>query len=95
LICNFAFASFCNILTKIKVLVFFIKSYINCLLNNNNRQTILQYNSNNKNITINNIKIIVNNSKQKYILTKLKIISFSNIVNISIDCANILINCIL
>ncbi len=55
----------------------------------------MQYNSNNKDIIVNNIKIIANNSKQEYILTKLKIISFSNIVNISINCASILINCVL
>jgi len=65
------------------------------LLNNNNKQTILQYNSNNKDVIVNNIKIVANNNKQKYILTKLKIISFSNIVNINISCANILINCVL
>ncbi len=54
LICNFVFASFCNILTKISILVFFVKSYIACLLNN----------SNNKDIIANNIKIIANNNKQ-------------------------------
>jgi len=43
----------------------------------------LQYNSNNKNVIVDNIKIVVNNSKQKYILTKLKVISFNNIVNIN------------
>ncbi len=89
------FASFYNILTKIRVFVLFIKSYINCLLNNNNRQTILQYNSNNKDIIVDNIDIIANNSKQEYILIGLKIISFSNIVNININCASILINYIL
>jgi len=65
------------------------------LLNNNNKQTILQYNSSNKDIIVDNIKIIANSSKQEYILIELKIISFSNIVNININCANILINCIL
>ncbi len=65
------------------------------MLNNNNKQTILQYNSSNKDIIVDNIKIIANSSKQEYILIELKIISFSNIVNININCANILINCIL
>ncbi len=55
----------------------------------------MQYNSNNKDIIVDNIKIITNNSKQEYVLIELKIISFSNIVNISIDCVNILINCVL
>ena len=65
------------------------------LNNNNNRQIDLQYNSNNKNITVDNIKIIVDNSRQEYILIKLKIISFNNIINISINCISILINYIL
>ena len=65
------------------------------MLNNNNKQTILQYNSSNKDNIVDNIKIIVDNNKQEYILIELKIISFSNIVNININCANILINCIL
>jgi len=65
------------------------------LLNNNNKQTILQYNSNNKDIIVNNIKIIANNSRQEYVLTKSKIISFNNIVNININCASILVNCVL
>jgi len=56
---------------------------------------VLQYNNNNKNIIINNIKIIVDNNKQKYILIELKIISFGNIVNININCISILVNCIL
>ena len=55
----------------------------------------MQYNSNNKDIIVDNIKIIANSSKQEYILIELKIISFSNIVNIDINCASILINCIL
>jgi len=55
----------------------------------------LQYNSNNKDIIVDYIKIIANNNKQKYILIELKIISFSNVVNISINCASILINCVL
>jgi hypothetical protein len=51
----------------------------------------LQYNKNNKNLTIDNIKIIAaNNSKQEYVLIELKIINFSNIVNINIDYASIL-----
>ncbi len=95
MICNFAFASFYNILTKIRVFVLFVENYINYLLDNNNRQTILQYNSNNKNITIDNIKIVVDTSKQKHILIELKIISFSNIVNVSINYTNILINYVL
>jgi hypothetical protein len=95
LICNFTFASFCNILTKIRVFVLFIESYVNCLLNNNNRQIVLQCNNNNKNIIVNNIKIIANDNRQKYILTKLEIISFSNVVNININCASILINRVL
>jgi len=55
----------------------------------------LQYNSDNKNIIFDNIKIVANNSRQEYILIELKIISFSNIVNISINCASSLVNCIL
>jgi len=55
----------------------------------------LQYNSNNKDIIVNNIKIIANNSRQEYVLTKSKIISFNNIVNININCASILVNCVL
>ncbi len=55
----------------------------------------MQYNSNNKNVIVNNIKIVANNSKQEYVLTKLKIISISNIVNININCASILVNYIL
>jgi len=55
----------------------------------------LQYNNNNKNTTINNIKIVANNNRQEYMLIELKIISFSNIVNISINCTSTLINCIL
>jgi len=65
------------------------------LLDNSNKQTILQYNSNNKDTIVDNIKIVANNSKQKYVLIELKIISFSNIVNISINYISILINCIL
>ncbi len=65
------------------------------MLDNSNKQTILQYNSNNKDTIVDNIKIVANNSKQKYVLIELKIISFSNIVNISINYISILINCIL
>ena len=65
------------------------------MLDNNNRQIILQYKSSNKDVTINNIKIVANNSKQEYVLVELKIINFNNIVNISINCTSILINCIL
>jgi len=75
--------------------VFFVENYIDCLLNNNNKQTILQYNSNNKDITINNIKIIAKNSRQECVLTKLKIINFNNIVNININYINALVNCVL
>jgi len=55
----------------------------------------LQYNSNNKDIIVDNIKIIANNSRQAYVLIELKIISFNNIVNISINCASVLVNCVL
>jgi len=65
------------------------------LLNDDNRQTILQYNNNNKDIIVNNIKIIINDSEQDYVLTKLKIINFSNVVNINVNRINVLINCVL
>jgi len=55
----------------------------------------LQYNNNNKNVIVNNIKIVVNNSKQKCVLTKLKIISVNNIINININYISALINCVL
>jgi len=64
------------------------------LLDNNNKQIISQLN-NNKDTTINNIQIIANNSRQKYILTKLKITSFNSIINININYSSILINCVL
>ncbi len=35
------------------------------MLNNNNKQVVLQYNNNNKDATIDNIKIVVNNSRQE------------------------------
>ncbi len=63
------------------------------MLNNNNRQPILQCDNNNKDIIVNNIKIIANNNKQKYVLTRSKIINFNNVVNINIDCTSILVNC--
>ncbi len=65
------------------------------MLNDDNRQTILQYNNNNKDIIVNNIKIIINDSEQDYVLTKLKIINFSNVVNINVNRINVLINCVL
>ncbi len=52
----------------------------------------MQCDNNNKDITINNIKIIANDSKQEYVLIELKIISFNNVVNININCTSILIN---
>jgi hypothetical protein len=55
---------------------------------------ILQCDNNNKNIIVNNIKIVVNNSKQKYVLIKLKIMSFNNVVNININRISVLINCV-
>ncbi len=64
------------------------------MLDNNNKQIISQLN-NNKDTTINNIQIIANNSRQKYILTKLKITSFNSIINININYSSILINCVL
>jgi len=87
--------NFYDILIKIRVLVLFVKSYVNCLLNNDNKQIILQCNSNNKNVIVNNIKIIANNNKQEYVLTKPKIINFNNVVNINVDCASVLIDRIL
>jgi len=65
------------------------------LLDNNNKQAILQYNNNNKDAIINKIKKIVNNSKQEYMLIELKIINFSNIVNININYISVLVNCVL
>jgi len=53
---------------------------------------ILQCDSNNEDIIVNNIKIIANDSGQEYVLTKLKIISFSNVVNINVDRTSILVN---
>jgi len=82
-------------LTKIKVLVFLAEDYIDCLSSNNNRQAILQYNSSNKNTTVDNIKIVADNSGQECVLTESKIISFSNIVDININRASVLINRIL
>jgi len=55
---------------------------------------ILQCDNNNKNIIVNNIKIVVNNSKQKYVLIKLKIMSFNNVVNININRISVLTNCV-
>jgi len=55
---------------------------------------ILQCDNNNKNIIVNNIKIVVNDSKQKYVLIKLKIMSFNNVVNININRISVLINCV-
>ncbi len=88
-------ANFCDILIKIRVLVLFVKSYVNCLLSNDKKQTILQCNSNNKNVIVNNIKIIANDNKQEYVLTKSKIINFNNVVNINVNCASVLIDRIL
>ncbi len=65
------------------------------MLDNNNKQAILQYNNNNKDAIINKIKKIVNNSKQEYMLIELKIINFSNIVNININYISVLVNCVL
>ncbi len=55
---------------------------------------ILQCDNNNKNIIVNNIKIVVNDSKQKYVLIKLKIMSFNNVVNININRISVLTNCV-
>jgi len=38
---------------------------------------------------------MINNSEQEYVLIKLKIISFNNIVNININCASVLVNRVL
>jgi len=72
------------------------------LLDNNNKQAILQYNNNSKDIIVDNIKIIANNCKQEYVLTSLKIIKIINIsnivninINININYASTLINCVL
>jgi len=55
----------------------------------------LQYNNNNKDIIVNNIKIIANNYKQEYVFIELKIISVSNVVNINFNCISVLVNCAL
>jgi len=52
----------------------------------------LQCNSNNEDIIVDNIKMIVDDSEQKYVLTKLKMMSFNNVVNINVDRINVLVN---
>ncbi len=55
----------------------------------------MQCDSNNEDIIVNNMKIIVDNSEQEYVLTKLKIINFSNVVNINVNRTSVLVNCVL